>query len=115
MQTDTGIDTPLKEAVLLSAAVWAVLAERVGGAWLLRSVCHLNKSTQNELINLMARPSIDAWLCGALSGGHSRSSAILKEATLMPHDSLPFPSPGLHKLFWWEQMSKLPMPSVFGN
>jgi len=76
MQTDLGIDTPLKEAVLLSAAVWAVLAERVGGAWLLRSVCHLNKSTQDELMTLLAKPSIDAWLCGALSGGHSRSSSI---------------------------------------
>ena len=94
MQTDTGIETPLKEAVHLSAAVWAVLAERVGGAWLLRAVHHLNKSAQNELMNLMARPSIDAWLCGALSGGHSRSSAIPEESTLEAERFFAFPIVG---------------------
>jgi signal transduction histidine kinase len=76
MQTETGLEAPLKDAVQLSAAVWAVLAERVGGAWLLRAVCHLNKSAQNELMSLMSKPAIDTWLCGALSGGHSRSNVI---------------------------------------
>jgi signal transduction histidine kinase len=76
MQTESGIEAPLKDAVQLSSAVWAVLAERVGGAWLLRAVYHLNKSAQNELMSLMARPSIDAWLCGALSGGYARFSSI---------------------------------------
>jgi len=94
MQTDTGIETPLKEAVQLSAAVWAVLAERVGGAWLLRAVYHLNKSAQNELMSLMARPSIDAWLCGALSGGHSRSSAIPEGHNLVVERFFAFPVTG---------------------
>ncbi len=69
MPTDTSLESQLKDALQLSEAVWAVLAERVGGDWQLRSVYHLNKSAQNELITLMGRPSIDTWLCGALSGG----------------------------------------------
>jgi len=94
MQTDIGIETPLKDAVQLSSAVWAVLAERVGGAWLLRAVHHLNKSAQNELMSLMTRPSIDAWLCGALSGGHIRSSAIPEGSNLEAQRFFAFPVAG---------------------
>ena len=94
MQTDTGIESPLKDAVQLSTAVWAVLAERVGGAWLLRAVYHLNKPAQNELMSLMARPSIDTWLCGALSGGHSRSSAIPEGSNLEAERFFAFPVSG---------------------
>jgi len=94
MQTDTGIEAPLKDAVQLSSAVWAVLAERVGGAWLLRAVYHLNKSEQNELMSLMTRPSIDAWLCGALSGGHPRSSAIPEGCNLEAQRIFAFPVGG---------------------
>ncbi len=94
MQTDTGIEIPLKDAVQLSSAVWAVLAERVGGAWLLRVVYHLNKAAQNELMSLMTRPSIDAWLCGALSGGHTRSSAIPEGIDLEAERIFAFPVAG---------------------
>jgi signal transduction histidine kinase len=94
MQTDTGIEIPLKDAVQLSSADWAVLAERVGGAWLLRAVYRLNKSAQNELMSLMARPSIDAWLCGALSGGHSRSCAIPEGSDLKAERFFAFPVSG---------------------
>ncbi len=76
MQTDANLESQLKDAAQLSDAVWAVLAERVGGEWLLRSVVHLNKSAQNELMSLLTKQVIDTWLCGALSGGYARSSAI---------------------------------------
>ena len=94
MQTDTDIEIPLKEAAQLSAAVWAVLAERVGGSWLLHAVYHLNKSAQSELMNLMARPSIDGWLCGALTGGYSRSSAIPNGSNLSAKRFFAFPIAG---------------------
>ncbi len=94
MQTDTGIETPLKDAALLSSAVWAVLAERVGGAWLLRATYHLNKSAQNELMSLLTKPYIDTWLCGALSGGHSRSSAIPEASNLEAERFFAFPIAG---------------------
>ncbi len=76
MQTETPIDTHLKEAVQLTGANWAVLAERVGGVWLVRASHHLNKTAQNELTGIMAGSSTDAWLCGALTGGHTRSAEM---------------------------------------
>ncbi len=62
MQTDTSIETQLKDAAQLSQATWAVLAERVGGTWLLRSVYHLTKPAQNELMGLLATPVVAAGL-----------------------------------------------------
>jgi len=50
MQTDSSIQSSLKEAAQLSSAVWAVLAERVGGAWLLRAVYHINDSTAKRVV-----------------------------------------------------------------
>lgn len=76
MPNETNIDTQLKEAVQLTGAEWAVLAERVGGVWLVRASYHLSKPAQNELTGIMAIASTDAWLCGALSGGHTRSAEI---------------------------------------
>lgn len=76
MQTDTNIDAHLKEAVQLTGANWAVLAERVGGVWIVRASNHLNKTAQNELTGMMAGASTDAWLCGALTGGHTRSAEM---------------------------------------
>ncbi len=76
MQPEIGIEPHLKEAVQLTGANWAVLAERVGGVWLVRSSYHLNKTAQNELTGMMAGASTDAWLCGALTGGHTRSAEI---------------------------------------
>jgi signal transduction histidine kinase len=94
MQTDSSIQSSLKDAAQLSSAVWAVLAERVGGAWLLRAVYHLNKSAQNELMSIMAKPSIDTWLCGALSGGYSRSSSLPEGSGLEAKRIFTFPIAG---------------------
>jgi len=98
MPTDTSIENQLKDAAQLSDAKWAVLAERVGNAWQLRSIYHLNKSAQNELITLMGKPSIDTWLCGALSGGHSRSSSIPEENDLNAERFFAFPIPGTSQI-----------------
>lgn len=43
---------------------------------MIQAAYRLGRPAQNELTTLMAKPSIDAWLCGALSGGHLRSGAI---------------------------------------
>jgi len=94
MQTDANLEAQLKEAAQLSEAVWAVLAERVGGEWLLRSVYRLNKSAQNELMNLLSKQVIDTWLCGALSGGYARSSAIPDGSNLNAKRFFAFPISG---------------------
>lgn len=98
MQTETGIDTQLKEAVQLTGAAWAVLAERVGGVWLVRASYHLNKSAQNELTGIMAASSTDAWLCGALSGGHARSAEIPENRSIGSGRFLAFPISNTSKL-----------------
>ena len=94
MSTEGSLITQLKDAVQLSEAVWAVLAERVSGDWLLRSVYHLSRSAQNELVKVLARPSIDTWLCGALSGGYSRSCSTPEENYLKAKRFFAFPISG---------------------
>jgi signal transduction histidine kinase len=94
MQTDSSIQSTLKDATQLSSAIWSVLAERVGGAWILRAAYHLNKSAQNELMSIMAKPSIDTWLCGALSGGYSRSSSLPEGSSLESKRIFTFPIAG---------------------
>ena len=98
MQTETDIDTQLKEAVQLTGAAWAVLAERVGGVWLVRASYHLSKSAQNELTGIMAVASTDAWLCGALSGGHARSAEIPENRAVGSGRFLAFPISNTSKL-----------------
>ncbi|MCC7117996.1 MAG: GAF domain-containing protein [Anaerolineales bacterium] len=82
MQNDTGLETQLKDAIQLSHAVWAVLVERVSGAWVLRAVSKLNKASQNKLMEHLSKVAVDAWLCGSLSGGNARSANLPKELNL---------------------------------
>lgn len=94
MQTENGIEPQLKEVVQLTEAAWAVLAERVGGVWLLRSSYRLNKSAQNELMGIMSMSSVDTWLCGALSGGYMRSTPIAQSQRLGDGRMFVFPIGG---------------------
>ena len=94
MQTDTGIETQLKDAVQLTGAAWAIIAERAGGVWLLRSAHHLNKAARNELMGMLEVLSTDAWLCGALSGGFARSMAIPANESLVAARFFAFPIGG---------------------
>ena len=94
MQNENGIETQLKDAAQLSEAAWAVLSERVGGAWLLRAIYRLNKPAQNELIDMMSTPTVDAWLCGALSGGYSRFTSTPDDSKLNTTRIYSFPVGG---------------------
>lgn len=98
MQTETGIETQLKEAVQLTGAEWAALTERVGGVWLARASYRLSKSAQNELTGVMAVSSTDAWLCGALTGGHARSAEMGENRTLGKGRFFAFPISNSSKL-----------------
>ncbi len=98
MQTETSIDTQLKDAVQLSGAIWAVIAERVGGAWILRTGYHLGKAAQSRLIEHLARSSVDAWLCGALSGGNVRSSSLPEDVNLDTERFYAFPLSGTSRV-----------------
>lgn len=94
MQIESGIDTQLRDASRLTHAAWAVLAERVGGVWLLRSSCHLSKTAKRKLMDMMGNSSVDAWLCGALSGGYVRSTSIPEERKIKGKRYYAFPISG---------------------
>lgn len=98
MQTDATIETQLKDAVQLSGVYWAVIAERVGGAWILRAGYHLSKTAQNRLIAHLARSSVDAWLCGALTGGNIRSSSLPDDTNLGTARFYAFPLSGTSRV-----------------
>ncbi|MBI1795212.1 MAG: GAF domain-containing protein [Chloroflexi bacterium] len=69
-------ETQLKEACQLTGALWAVIAEREGGHWLLQSVSNLNKTKQTALTKFLAQETVDAWLLGASEGENSRSASL---------------------------------------
>ena len=62
MQTDTSLEAQLKDAVKLTDAAWAVVAERVGGTWLLRDAYRLNKSAHPPEIRQRPGPGKGAGL-----------------------------------------------------
>lgn len=98
MPNETGVENQLKDAAQISGADWAVLANRSSGTWQLDSVYHLNKASQVELTRIMSRPAVDTWLCGALSGGHSRSSSVPPDAKIQTRRMYAFPLQGTSRL-----------------
>lgn len=93
-----GIENQLKEAAQISGADWAALAIRSNGTWQITSAYHLNKTAQAELIKVMSTPSMDLWLCGGLSGGHSRSSAMPPNGKLKTKRMYAFPLQGTSRM-----------------
>ena len=70
------LETLLKEACKITDATWAASVERRDNAWLLNAAHKLNKSRQADMLNYLAITSVDAWLCGAMTGGRTRSRKI---------------------------------------
>ncbi|MBV6395546.1 MAG: Adaptive-response sensory-kinase SasA [Anaerolineales bacterium] len=65
----------LKDASQITGAGWAALVERESGHWQVRAGHQLTRHRKEALGGFLANVSVDAWLCGALSGGHARSRA----------------------------------------
>ncbi|HEY2981497.1 MAG TPA: GAF domain-containing protein [Anaerolineales bacterium] len=76
MTADSKIHSQLKDALYLTQAAWAVLADREGGQWQVLSAQQLTRPRQKALEKILSQPTVDAWLCGALSGGNSRSASL---------------------------------------
>ena len=94
MADEQAIETQLRDAAQLSGAGWAALAERAGGNWTIRASYRLTKPAQVLLTTFFNKPAMDAWLCGALTGGHSRSSSLAQEAKLGASRIFTFPISG---------------------
>jgi len=63
----------LKDASQITGADWAALVERESGHWQARAGHQLTRHRKEALGRFLGSATVDAWLCGALSGGHTRS------------------------------------------
>ena len=98
MPTQTNIDYQLKEASQLTNAAWSALAEREMGKWRVVAQYRLGKKTQPALVKFLSRGEVDSWLCGALSGGQSRSVSIPKTNQLEAERLFAFPLEGVSRV-----------------
>jgi signal transduction histidine kinase len=98
MPAQTNIDYQLKEASQLTNAAWTALAEREMGKWRVVAHYHLGKKTQPALVKFLSRGEVDSWLCGALSGGQSRSVSIPKTSKLEAERLFAFPLEGVSRV-----------------
>ena len=95
MPTQTTVEIQLKEASQLTNTSWAVLVEREAGKWRIISHFHLAKKAHPALVKFLSKPEVDAWLCGALSGGQSRSVSLSDRSDLEAARLYAFPLGGI--------------------
>jgi len=98
MPVQTTIETQLKESSQLTDAAWAVLVEREAGKWRVLSHYHLAKKTQPVLAKFLGKAEVDTWLCGALSGGQSRSVSLPDHSALDAARLFAFPLAGVSRV-----------------
>jgi len=97
MANTTTIDFQLKEASQLTNAVWAALVEREAGKWRVITHYKLGKKLQTVLVKFLAKTEVDSWLCGALSGGQSRSVSLPKPNAMQAERLYAFPIRGMSR------------------
>src|SRR5688572_33339399 len=98
MRAQTTLQTQLKEASQLTNTAWAALVEREAGKWRVLSHFHLGKKTQPALVKFLSQAEVDTWLCGALSGGQSRSVSLPASSTLDVARLYAFPLAGVSRV-----------------
>lgn len=98
MPDHTTTENQLKEAGQLTGVAWAALAEREAGRWRILTKYHLAKKTQPALVKFLGKAEVDSWLCGALSGGQSRSVSLPHSSKLDADRLFAFPLPGVSRV-----------------
>jgi signal transduction histidine kinase len=98
MPTYTSIENQLKEASQLTGTLWAALVEREAGKWRVLANYHLVKKVHPPLIKFLSQAEVDSWLCGALSGGQSRSVSLPESSRLEAGRLFAFPLPGVSRV-----------------
>ena len=98
MSNRISIETQLKEASQLTDVVWSALVEREAGKWRVLSNYHLAKKVHPELVKFLSKAEVDSWLCGALSGGQSRSASIPETSKLETARLYAFPLDGVSRV-----------------
>jgi signal transduction histidine kinase len=95
MPNRISVENQLKEASQLTSTVWAALVERQAGKWRVLADHHLAKKTHPALVKFLSKPEVDTWLCGALSGGQSRSVSLPESSNLGIDRLFAFPLAGV--------------------
>ena len=98
MPSQIPIDYQLKEASQLTEIAWSALVEREAGKWRVLSHYHLGKKNQPELVKFLSKIEVDSWLCGALSGGQSRSVSLPESSKLEGERLYAFPLAGVSRV-----------------
>lgn len=98
MTNHLNVDTQLKEASQLTGVVWSALVEREAGKWRVLNHYHLGKKIQPELVKFLSKVEVDSWLCGALSGGQSRSVSLPDSSKLEALRLYAFPLAGASRV-----------------
>ncbi len=92
------IDNQLKEASQLTDVAWSALVEREAGKWRVLTHYRLGKKIQPELVKFLSKAEVDSWLCGALSGGQSRSVSLPESSKLDVGRLFAFPLAGASRV-----------------
>lgn len=82
----------------MTGVVWAALAEREAGKWRILTTYHLSKKSQPSLAKFLSEEEVDSWLCGALSGGQSRSVSLPSSSKMNGGRLFAFPMPGISRV-----------------
>jgi len=98
MPSQDNFDYQLKEAGQLTNITWSALAEREMGKWRVIAHYRLGKTTRPALVKFLGRGEVDSWLCGALSGGQSRSVSLPKSIHLGAERIYAFPLEGVSRI-----------------
>ena len=98
MPDHTTTENQLREASQLTGVAWAALAEREAGKWRIITKYHLAKKTQPALVKFLGKTEVDSWLCGALSGGQSRSVSLPEAGRLDTDRLFAFPLQGVSRV-----------------
>jgi signal transduction histidine kinase len=98
MSTHTAIEFQLREASQLTDVVWSALVEREAGKWRVIAHYHLGRKTQPALVKFLGKAEVDSWLCGALSGGQSRSVSLPESNEMGAGRLYAFPLKGVSRV-----------------
>src|SRR5262245_58138962 len=91
-------DYQLREASQLTEVAWSALVEREAGKWRVIAHYRLAKKIHPELVNFLGKVEVDSWLCGALSGGQSRSVSLPQPSKLEGDRLYAFPLVGVSRV-----------------
>jgi signal transduction histidine kinase len=98
MPSQNNLEYQIKEASQLTGVAWAALVEREAGKWRVITHYRLIKKIHPELINFLGKIEVDSWLCGALSGGQSRSVSLPQPSRLEGDRLYAFPLAGVSRV-----------------